>query len=101
MQRTGRLVFFAAIAHMAESCIDLVSFPPNPPPRRFTFDTILLAWTPVTFATYDCLRGRLVADMDAFGETETYVSVGFCVLLHISISPSSGLGITTHAFVSR
>ena len=51
MQRTGRFVFFAAMAQIAESWMDLVSFPPNPPPSRLTLDTILLACTPVTLAT--------------------------------------------------
>lgn len=50
MQRTGRFVFFAATAQMPASWIERVSLPPNPPPRRLTLETILLAWTAVTWA---------------------------------------------------
>jgi hypothetical protein len=55
MQRTGRPVFLAAKATMPVNWIDLVSFPPNPPPRRLTLETTLFAATLHTCATYVCL----------------------------------------------
>lgn len=100
-QRTGRPDFFAARATIQLNGMDRVSLPPKPPPRRLTLTTTLLAGISQTFAKKFWLLLISFHNRVKRRCEKTYVSVAFCVLAWISISPSSSFGIARHAWVSR